>query len=112
MGRLVVVTTPELAPGFRLAGVATEAVPSAAAAARAVAELVAAPDTAVVAVHEPFFAAFDPQARESLGMSLAPIVVALPAGAAAGGESRQERLAELLRRAIGYRIVFGGGEQR
>ena|SRR6266540_3964587 len=111
MGRLVVVTTPELAPGFRLAGVATEVVTSPAAAARVVADLVAAPETSVVAVHEPFLAAFDPEVREPLTMSLHPIVVALPAGTPAEGESRQERLAELLRRAVGYRITFGSGEK-
>ena len=56
MGHLIVVTTPELEPGYRLAGVATRSLDSASEAAELLNELLEQPGEGdVVAVHEPFF---------------------------------------------------------
>lgn len=105
------VTTPELAPGFRLAGAAVDVARSAEEAARAVAGHVAAPEGGIVAVHEPYLEAFDPALRRRLEALVNPVVVGLPAGdLAADAGGRRLRLAEMLRRAVGYRITLAGDE--
>ena len=112
MTRLVVVTTPELASGFRLGGARAIAAESAEDAARALASIFAGGEAAVVAVHEPFLAAIEPALRRRCEESVAPVVVALPAGAGGAREgARRARLAEILERAVGYRIRFGAKEE-
>lgn len=110
MASFVIVTTPELAAGYELAGATTLAVDSGEAANRAVAELVARPDTAVVGVHEPFLAALDPVVRRLLDERPLPVVVALPSGVLRGALARRARLSAMLQRAIGHRIRFGHEE--
>ncbi len=111
--RLVVLTSRELEPGYRLAGVATLAAGSAPEAAERLRELVDAGERGIVAVHEPFLRELDPRWRRSLEESMAPIVVALPAGEArAGASERRERLLRLLMQAVGYQITFEPGERQ
>jgi len=107
--RLVVVTTRELAPGYRLAGVATVAA-SADDAERRLRELVEGGERGIVAVHEPFLDAADPGWRRRFEEATEPLVVALPSGEAeAGAGTRRERLLRMLWQAVGYQITF---EQR
>jgi vacuolar-type H+-ATPase subunit F/Vma7 len=111
MARLIVVTTPDLSPGYRLAGTATETVRSPAEAAGVVAELVASGEGGVIAVHEPFLARMDPRVRRRFEDSVDPVVVALPEGGGARGiGGRRARLTALLQHAVGYRLGFGGDE--
>lgn len=106
--QLVVVTPPELAPGFRLAGAATRAAVTSEEAQTEVQNLIADGERGVVAVYEPFLSHFPNDVRERLIASVAPVVVPLPSGLAIEGDaSRQARLAELLRQAVGYHITFG-----
>ncbi len=106
MGRLVVLTTPESATGFRLAGVDALSAPTAADGACRVLDLARAGD-GLLAVHESFLAALGPADRRRLEGLAEPMVVALPAGTgAAGSKARRARLTEMLRRAVGYRISF------
>lgn len=106
--RLVVVTTPELAPGYRLAGVATRAAATPAEAIERLHELVAeAGDEAIVAIHEPFLQALEPRERRRLEESMTPLVVRLPAGDGQVGQSdRREQLMRMLGQAVGYQITF------
>ncbi len=105
------VTTPDLAPGFRLAGVAVDVARSPEEAARLVAHHAAAPEGGIVAVHEPYLAAMEPALRRRLDDLVNPVVVGLPSGEAGGSPgARRARLTEMLRRAVGYRITFGGEE--
>lgn len=108
MGRLTVLTTPQLEPGYQLAGVATRATGSVAEASQALEELIAqADDGDVVAVHEPFFNDFAAALRRRIDSLVSPLVVALPGGEAADAEA--ERRAEHLRvlwEAVGYEITF------
>jgi len=109
----VVLTTSELAPGYRLAGVATVSAGSATEAAERLRALVEVDgERGIVAVHEPFLDALDPAWRRRLEESTSPLVVALPAGAAeAGAEDRRERLLRMLWEAVGYQITFEPGER-
>lgn len=108
MGRLIVLTTPELETGYRLAGVATRSIDSVGAAAELVDELLARPaDGDVIAVHEPFFNELPAALRRRIDSITSPLVIALPGGEGANVEA--ERRAQHLRilwEAVGYQITF------
>ena len=107
MSRLLVMTSPELAVGFRLAGVATVEVASAAEAATRLEELLLQED-GVIAVHAPYFYALGRPRLQRLDALRAPLVVPLPAGTANDqAEDRRQRLLQMLRQAVGYEITFG-----
>jgi vacuolar-type H+-ATPase subunit F/Vma7 len=111
MGRLIVLTTPELAAGFRLAGVATRTAASAAEAAEAVEELLEQRGEGdVVAVHEPFLVELDAPLRRRIESTVSPLVVALPGGENADVETeRRARHLRVLWEAVGYEITFEPG---
>jgi vacuolar-type H+-ATPase subunit F/Vma7 len=113
MGSLIVVTTPELEPGFRLAGVVTRAAASPSEAAEALRELLdAGTEGAVVAVHEPFFNELDPHLRRRIDALVSPLVVALPGGDESGAEGeRRARLLRMLWQAVGFEITFDRREE-
>jgi len=108
MGHLIVLTTPELEPGYRLAGVATRTLENAGEAAEMLDELLAQPGEGdVVAVHEPFFNQLPAALRRRIDSLTSPLVVALPGGE--GVQVETERRAQHLRilwEAVGYQITF------
>ena len=108
MGHLIVLTTRELEPGFRLAGVTTRPLDSAGEAAELVDELITRPDDGdVIAVYEPFFNELPAVLRRRIDALASPLVVALPGGEGAHVEA--ERRAQHLRilwEAVGYQITF------
>ena len=108
MGHLIVVTTRELEPGFRLAGVTTRSLDSASEAAELIDELIAQPDDGdVIAVYEPFFNQLPAVLRRRIDAIASPLVIALPGGEGAHVEA--ERRAQHLRilwEAVGFQITF------
>ena len=107
MSRLLVLTTRELAAGYRLAGVAALDVASSAEAATRLEELLDRED-GVIAVHAPYFHALERSLRQRLDGLRAPLVVPLPAGTTDDqAEDRRQRLLQMLRQAVGYEITFG-----
>jgi vacuolar-type H+-ATPase subunit F/Vma7 len=107
MSRLLVMTSPELAVGYRLAGVATVEVASAAEAATRLEDLLLQED-GVIAVHAPYLYALGRPLLQRLDALRAPLVVPLPAGTANDqAEDRRQRLLQMLRQAVGYEITFG-----
>jgi vacuolar-type H+-ATPase subunit F/Vma7 len=107
VSRLVVLTTRELAAGYRLAGVATVEVMSPAEAEAQLEALLDSED-GVIALHAPYFYALGRPLRARLDALRAPLVVPLPAGLTdAQAEDRRERLLRMLRQAVGYEITFG-----
>ena len=108
MGRLIVLTTPELEPGYRLTGVATRATSSAGEASATLGEILdVGADGDVVAVHEPFFNAFDAHLRRRIDSTVSPLVVALPGGDEAEAEGeRRAGLLRMLGQAVGFEINF------
>jgi vacuolar-type H+-ATPase subunit F/Vma7 len=108
MGHLIVLTTPELEPGYRLAGVATRSLESAGEAAEVLQELLAQPgEDDVVAVHQPFFDELPVPLRRRIDALTSPLVIALPGGE--GAHLEAERRAQQLRilwEAVGYQITF------
>ena len=108
MGHLIVLTTAELEPGYRLAGVATRSIDSAGEAAEVLQEVLAEPgEEDVVAVHQPFFDELPAPLRRRIDSLASPLVIALPGGEGAYVEA--ERRAQHLRilwEAVGYQITF------
>lgn len=113
MARFVVVTTPELGPGFKLAGAEVHLASGVEEALQILDGLIADAEVGVVGVHGPFLDGLDPAQRSRLDDLVAPVVVAVPSGAVGGAPSEHRaRLAGMLQRAIGHRISFGEGEER
>ena len=110
MARLVVMTTPELVAGYRLAGATVIATANGSAAEEALWQLLDDRDVAVVAVHAPHAQAFGPALRRRLEKLTLPVVIEIPSGEEREEEGRRARLMELLRHAIGHRIAFGSEE--
>lgn len=112
MSRLVVVARPAVADGFRLAGCETHAAEPgerSTALLRAVAER---PDVGLLLVTADCWVAAPEGVREALEQRDLPVVLPIPAGAAEGAPSKEQLLAEMLARAIGFRIRLAtGGEE-
>jgi vacuolar-type H+-ATPase subunit F/Vma7 len=105
--RLLVLTTRELAVGYRLAGTATLEVTSPEETQARIVELLQH-EQGVIAVHAPYFHALSRQLRRRLDATDKPLVVALPAGTTTEeAEDRRDRLLQMLRQALGYEITFG-----
>ena len=115
MERLIVLTTPDLAPGYRLAGAATVPVKTREEAAAELLSLVdGRGERGVIAIHEPFHSVLDRELRRRFDETTEPLVVPLPAGEAGEGDGgRRERLMKMLWQAVGYEITFDaeGGKQ-
>lgn len=108
---LQIVAPVDLVAGFRLGGAVVHAAEDTVGAAETVRALISEGERGVIGVYEPWLASFERRERERLEESVSPVVVAVPTGlAGAGGAERRARLAELLRRAVGYSITFGEGE--
>jgi vacuolar-type H+-ATPase subunit F/Vma7 len=107
MARIVAVAGPSLADGFRLAGVAAVTAASGVEVRDRLQELVLEADVGLVLVTEDLWAALDERARDRFESLARPIVLTVPAGAATDLATRRELIADMLRRAIGYRIQLG-----
>lgn len=111
MARLIIVTTPELTPGFRLAGVTTLTASSAREASAIVRDLIDGGEKGVIGLHAPYWANMDRDLRRRLEGMVNPVVITLPAGTQniTGGQGeRRAAITALLRRAVGYKITFPG----
>jgi len=110
MAKVAVISQPALAAGFALVGVDAYPVTSAAEAKKLLTALMRESDVGIVAVDAGYFAAFDEVTRRSARESHRPVIVALPSGVpTAAGERPSEQIAEIIRRAIGFRISFKEG---
>jgi vacuolar-type H+-ATPase subunit F/Vma7 len=108
MARLVVLSSPALADGSRLAGPSTVEVrpgPPAAAAALALARTA---DVGVLLITADLWASLDDRQRGALERSARPIVLPIPAGVVTDVSTRRQLIGEMLERAIGYRIELTG----
>ncbi len=111
MARLVVISGPALADGFRLAGAPVVVVRSGGETAEALHRLVADEETGLVLVTADLWAGVDERRRGLLERLARPIVLPIPAGVVADVTTRRQLLGEMLERAIGYRIELAGERQ-
>src|SRR3972149_5651742 len=111
MSRLLVVTRPSLVPGFHLAGVEAFPAEDVEAAQRLIAEWLDTNEAGLLAVDDGLLAGFDPGFRRRLEAADRLPHLAIPGGESLGPEtSGRRRIAELIRRAIGFHITFRGEE--
>ncbi len=105
MAKLVAITDPDTALGFRLAGIEAVEVANAEDAAERLLAALKAREPGVVIYNEEYQAALPEKSRAVLDESITPVFFAIPvARAGMAGEAREVYLARLLRRAIGYQL--------
>lgn len=104
MYKFVVVTDPDSAPGFRLAGVEVMEASGLEEAKKIIPPLILKDDTGIVAVSEDLMAVLDEKLLEKIDKTYRPIIIPIPARIK--GLSRTSYIERLLQRAIGYNIVI------
>jgi len=104
--KFVVVTDPDTAPGFRLAGVDVLEASNVEEAKKIIPSLLFKDDTGIVAVNEDFMASLDEKLMERIEKTHRPIIIPIPSRIRQ--IDRTDYIERLLRRAIGYNIVVRG----
>lgn len=112
MSRLFVVTRPELVSGFQLAGVDAYGPADVETAQEMIASWLEAGETGLLAIDDGLLSLMETDFIKCLEESPNLLYIAIPGGPALGLEaSRQHRIAEMIRRAIGFHITFKGEER-
>ena len=109
MPQVTVIVPPELAAGYRLAGVRTETAASATAAGQVLDRILTGTDhPGVIAMHAPFLRDLGERWQRRLAQPGGFLVAALPGGDAGDGGPAPAgaSLRELLARAVGYEFTF------
>lgn len=104
MYKIVVVTDPDSAPGFRLAGADVLEASSLDEAKKIIALLIYKDDTGIVAISEDLMPALDEKMQEKIGKTYRPIIIPIPSRIK--GIERTTYIERMLQRAIGYNIVI------
>jgi vacuolar-type H+-ATPase subunit F/Vma7 len=99
-----VLCRPAVAAGFGLAGITADTVADDGDALAALGPLLARPGVGVVLIEEAIYDGLSPEIRGRLDRSARPIVIPFPGPSWTAPPSAEERVVELLRRAIGYRV--------
>lgn len=110
MARLMVVTTPDNATGFQLAGAETFSVDSPDQAEQILAELLGGHEASLIVIRQDLLQAVSSRLQRQAADSYEPLVMAIPGvGPAVQANDRRQHISELIRRAIGFHITFGAG---
>lgn len=105
MARLIVITDPDTALGFRLAGVEATEVSAKEEAAERLLTCLRGKEPCIVIYNDEYRTGLSEKSQVELEESVSPVFYAIPISQArSGGESREHYLARLLRRAIGYQL--------
>jgi V/A-type H+-transporting ATPase subunit F len=104
MYKFIVVTDPDSAPGFRLAGVDVLEASSLDEAKQIIPPLIFKDDTGIVAISEDLMPALDEKMQEKIGKTYRPIIIPIPSRIK--GIERTTYIERMLQRAIGYNIVI------
>lgn len=111
MSRLLVVTRPELVHGFQLAGVDAYGAEDVESAQELIDSWLVAGEVGLLAIDDGLLESMDPAVVRRLETSDRLPFLAIPGGRPLGPEaSRKYRIAEMIRRAIGFHITFRGEE--
>lgn len=111
MGHLLVITTPDLAPGYQLAGVETFAVQTVEEAETTLSKLLDERDASLIIVRRALLQAMDPRLQRRLEASVQPVVMPI-AGRPTHipGKEYRHHLLQLIRHTVGFHISFGASE--
>ncbi len=110
MADVLAIIPRSLADGFVLAGARVWAADGVEAARDLLIEALEDPDAGLVALADGYLAALDPRTRRLVEQRARPLVFSLPTGEIGTAGRRGDYLAELIRRAVGVRLVLGTGE--
>jgi vacuolar-type H+-ATPase subunit F/Vma7 len=109
MSRLLVVSRPSLVPGFHLAGVEAFAAADAEEAQRLIDAWLEAGETGLLVIDDGLLTEVDLAFWRRLEAADHLPHIVIPGGEPLGpGMSRRTQIAELIRRAIGFHVTFGG----
>ncbi len=107
MSRLIVITSPDMAVGFNLAGVEAFPAEDVETAAERIESWLAAGEQGLLAIDDVLLARMDPRLVRRLEASEQTLFLAIPGGQGSDEVMyRQRRIAELTRRAIGFHSIF------
>ncbi len=110
MYKLIVLTDPENADGFRLAGVDVVEAESPEDARKKLGELVDDDDSGIIAINEGMMADIDERLRNKIDSIYRPIVIPLPIRETLHvEEDHRAYLSRLIRRAVGFDITLRRG---
>ena len=110
MYKLIVLTDPDNADGFRLAGVDVEVVDSDDKVRERLNRLLDDESSGIIAVNEHMMAAIDERTQKKIDSIYRPLVISLPLREKlAIGDDHRAYLARLIRRAIGFDITLRRG---
>lgn len=104
MYKFVVVTDPDRAAGFRLAGADVMEAASAAEARTVIPPLLFRDDIGIVAVNEEYMLSLDEKVMDRIERMHRPLIIPLPSKSK--DIDRRTYIERLLRKAIGYNIVL------
>lgn len=110
MYKLVAIVRKSVSDGFRLAGIDAVEVEDATEAHDAIVKLLEGDDIGIIALDERFFDAIDERLQKRLDALYRPVLVGLPLETQADMNAlTQERLARLIRRAVGFDVTLKRG---
>jgi vacuolar-type H+-ATPase subunit F/Vma7 len=113
MSRLLVVTRPELVPGFQLAGVDAYAARDVETAQELIETWLSSDEEILLAIDDGLAGRMDPSFIRRLDMADKVPYLVIPGGRPLGREaSRRYQIAEMIRRAIGVHITFKGEDRQ
>lgn len=111
MSRLLVITRSHLLPGFELARVDAFGAEDVESTEEMIEELLQSRETGLLAIDDGLYALINPALLRRLDASEQLPHLVIPGGRPLGVEAtRKYRFAEMIRRAIGYHLVFKGEE--
>jgi V/A-type H+-transporting ATPase subunit F len=102
--KFIVVTDPDTAPGYRLAGVDVMEIQDSEEVRSLLPSLLLKDDTGIIAINEDYMTSLDERMMEQIERSYRPIIIPIPSRAKR--LDRTSYIEGLLRRAIGYNIVL------
>ena len=112
MSRLFVLTRPDLVTGFQLAGVDAYSAEDIETAQELIESWMDANEEGLLAIDDGLLERMEPGFRRRLESDEKILFMAIPGGVALGPEaSRKHKIAEMIRRSIGFHITFKGEEE-
>lgn len=110
MADVLVIVAPDLADGFRLAGARVWPAADAEAARALLIAALEDPDAGIIALADDYYAALDSRTRRLVERRPRPVVAAIPVQSTVSPEERRRaNLVELIRQAVGVKVVLGPG---